>query len=353
MLFDVAVIGAGPSGATAAKICANNKLKTILIEKKALPRDKPCGGWLTSFALQIIQENFGKMPENLVESPIEDIILLPDCEFHQPVSGISVYRKFFDYWLTQSAKNAGAVIHNATLKSLSQGEDYVVMKLKCDNLKQEISAKYVIGADGVGSTVRSCLYPNLKRQLAEAHQAYIEGQLPKNAVYVHFPLEEPQVTYFWMIPKKEIVVIGVGGLPPINLKKLMQSFRSMIKEKYKLGKVLKYETYPIPIFLPANFRLGERNMLLVGDAAGLANPFTGEGIFTSLVSGKAASEAIIKDFDEPSQVFKTYKKKLKTLLTKLGKMYELFTYYQSLDYKGRKSILESSFETNVETTYKV
>ena len=343
-MFDVAVIGAGPSGSIAAKILANNKLKTILIEKKTLPRDKPCGGWLTSSALQIIQKNFGKMPGKLLESQIKNVILLPDCKFHETVDAVSVYRKFFDYWLTQKAGEAGAIIHNATLKSLSQKHDYILMKLKYNDLEQEISAKYVIGADGVGSTVRSCLYPNLKRQLAETYQAYAEGQLPKKAVYVYFPLREQLVTFFWLIPKKKVVVFGVGGVPPINLKKLMQSFHSMIRERYKLGKILKHETYAIPLFSPVDFKLGGGRALLIGDAASLANPFTGEGIFPSLMSGKVASEAIVRNFNEPSQVFETYEKKLKPLLTKLRELYELFAYYQSLDYEARRSILESYFE---------
>lgn len=346
MMFDVAVIGAGPSGAIAAKICANNKMKTILIEKKPLPRDKPCGGWLTSSALRVIQKNFGEIPQDLLEKRIEEIILLPDCEIYQPISAVSVYRKFFDYWLTQSAEKEGAVIRNATLKSLFQKQDYIAMSLKCNNLKQEISAKYVVGADGAGSTVRSRLYPNLKRQLADAYQVYVEGQLPKNAVYVYFPLKEPQVTYFWMIPKKKIVGIGVGGLPPIDLKKLMKSFLSMIKEKFKLRKILKYETFPIPVFSPTNLALGQRRILLVGDAASLVNPFTGEGIFSSLVSGKLASQAITKNFDEPSRVSRMYKKKLKPLLTELREMYALFIHYQSLDYTRRQSFLKGCFEAN-------
>lgn len=344
-MFDVAVVGAGPGGATAAKICASNQLKTILIEKRPLPRDKPCGGFLAPSALQIIQENFGKMPQNLLESRIEDIILLPNCDLHQPISAASVYRRKLDYWLTQKSEEAGAIIRNATLRSLFQKQDYIVMELKRNNLKQEISAKYVVGADGVGSTVCSFLYPKLKRQLAEAYQAYVEGQLPKDAVYIYFPLEEPRVTFFWVIPKKNVIVVGVGGLPPINLKRHMQNFLSMTKEKYKLGKVLRYEVYPIPMFSPSNFKLGERRILLVGDAASLANPFTGEGIVSSLVSGKLASEAIIKNFNEPSQVSKTYKKKLRPLLTKLRKMYTLFTYYQSLDHMGRQNFLEDYFET--------
>src|SRR3990170_2615249 len=123
MIWDVAVVGAGPSGSIAANLCARKKLKTVLIEKMLLPRDKPCGGWLSPVTLQVTQENFGKMPESLLESRVDDIVLLPDCDLHQQVDAVSVQRKSFDHWLAQSAEESGAVVYNATLKSFSRKRD--------------------------------------------------------------------------------------------------------------------------------------------------------------------------------------------------------------------------------------
>lgn len=344
MMFDVAVIGAGPGGNIAAKICAHSNLKTILVEKNALPRDKPCGGWLTPSALQIIYENFGELPKGLVEKQIEEIILLPTCRFSQEINGASVYRKSFDFWLTEKAKDEGVMVQNATLKSLFQREDCVVLNLKSDTSEKEINARYVVGADGAGSIVRSTLYPTLKTKLAKTYQIYVKGQLPRDAIYIYFPLKKPQVTYFWMIPKKEVVVLGVGGLPPINNKKLMQNFFSAMKKRFKLGKILKHEAYPIPTFSPTDLALGKKRTLLVGDAASLANPFTGEGIFGSLMSGKLAARAIIEDFNAPLYVSKTYRKKLKPLISRLRKMHTMYTYYQSLNYKERQDTIKSYFE---------
>lgn len=343
MMFDVAVIGAGPGGNLAAKTCANGNLKTLLIEKNALPRDKPCGGWLTPSTLQIIHENFGELPDSLVEKRIEEIILLPTCRFSQEINGASVYRKSFDFWLTEKAKDEGVIVQEATLKSVFQKEDYVVLNLKSGASEKEINAKYVVGADGVGSIVRSTLYPSMKVELAETCQMYVEGQLHRDAIYVYFPLKRPKVTYFWMIPKKEIVVLGVGGSPPINNKELMQEFFAEMKKRFKLDKILKREAYPIPTFSPNGFALENRRILLVGDAACLANPFTGEGIFSSLMSGKLAGMAIKEDFDDPLHVSKTYRKKLKPLISRLRKMHTMYIYYQSLSYKERQDIVKSYF----------
>lgn len=343
MMHDVAVIGAGPSGTVAANICARNGLRTILIEKMPLPRDKPCGGWLSPGALQIIQENFGKMPENLLECRVDDLILLPDCELHQPINAVSVYRKYFDHWLAQGSEKSGAVVYNATLKSLSRKNDQIILKLNRNGMEQEITAKYVIGADGFGSTVRSSLY-KLKPQFVEAYQAYVEGQLPREAVYVYFPLDEAGVTFFWVIPKKANVVVGVGGLPPLDLKRLMQNFLSMAKEKYKLGKILKYEAYPIAVFSPANLKLGKRRTFLVGDAACLANPFTGEGIYGSLMSGMLVARSIVENFDDPSKALQTYRQRLKPLLSKLKEMHSLYAYYLSLNHEEKQSFVKEYFE---------
>ena len=85
-------------------------------------------------------------------------------------------------------------------------------------------------ADSAGSIVRSTLYPTMKAKLAETYQVYVKGQLPRDAIYIYFPLKTSRVTYLWMIPKKEIVVLGVGGLPPINVKQLVQNFFSAMKK---------------------------------------------------------------------------------------------------------------------------
>ena len=110
---------------------------------------------------------------------------------------------------------------------------------------------------------------------------------------------------------------------------------------------MRYEAYPIPTFSPTDFALGKKRTLLVGDAASLANPFTGEGIFSSLISGKLAAEAIIEDFNEPFQVPKTYRKKMKPLISRLRKMHIMYTYYQSLNYKERQEIVKSYFESTL------
>jgi len=343
-MFDVAVIGAGPSGAVAAKTCTDKGLSTLLVEKETLPRDKPCGGWLTPSGLKIIHENFGKMPENIIETQIEEIVfLLPGREFRQPIKGASVYRRFLDYWLAQEAEKAGAVLQKATLRSLLQKQNCVTLKLQRNNLQEEIRARYVVGADGVGSVVRASLLRRSRRQLVETRQAYVVGQLPENAVYLFFPIKESKVTYFWMIPKKEVVVLGVGGLPPLNVKKLMQNFLSKMKKKYNLERVLRYEAYPIPMFTPTNLALGKNRVLLVGDAASLANPFTGEGILSSLMSGKSAGEAIASHLNASPQAFKTYKKKMKNIVTELNRAYTFFMQYKSSDLTQRLAILETIF----------
>ena len=345
-MFDVAVIGAGPSGAITAKKCAESGLKTVLVERETLPRDKPCGGLLSPSVLKLVRGSFGKFPTDVVETPIEEMVLsLQSYEFKQHVAGVSVYRRVFDYWLTLEAEKAGSILRKGSLTSLLQKKDHVELKLQKGDLREEMKAKYVVGADGVGSVVCSSLIPTLKRQLLQTYQTYAVGEIPKNTAYLFFPIKEPKVTYFWLIPKKQVVVLGVGGLPHINLKKLMQIFFSKMKKEYSFKRILRTEAYPVPMFSPENVALGKKRALLVGDAASLANPFTGEGIFSSLNSGKFASEAVIAHFDDPFQVLKAYKRKMKDLLTELNDAYTFYLQYRSLNDAQRQNILRTILST--------
>ncbi|MFX1580221.1 MAG: NAD(P)/FAD-dependent oxidoreductase, partial [Promethearchaeota archaeon] len=101
MTYDVIVVGAGPAGSTAAYDCSKQGLKTLLLEKYKLPREKPCGGAVMYRALRIIE---GKMPRDLVEQKIYGLrFILPDGKKTEFISdkmiGITVFRDRFDEFL--------------------------------------------------------------------------------------------------------------------------------------------------------------------------------------------------------------------------------------------------------------
>ena len=123
----------------------------------------------------------------------------------------------------------------------------------------------------------------------------------------------------------------------------MQEFLSFLRKGYDLGDIVKQEANPIAAFSPHTLKLGKQRVLLVGDASFLANPFTGEGIYGALISGRAAGESIAENLFEPSRALKAYKQKLKPLLSKMKQAYSLWTYYLSLNRETKQSFVKDYF----------
>jgi geranylgeranyl reductase family protein len=319
--FDVAMIGAGPSGATAAKRCADYGLNTVLVEKETLPRVKLCGGAISIRTLPLIGAD---IPEELIEQRIKGFrfyspALKPIDKISKEVMGISVKRDAFDSFLVSLAVKAGCKLIQATpLTDLKVDDKGVNLSLKNG---ENINAKLVIGADGVNSLVA---------QKAGIRQHYLttqvalclESNIPldkKDMVKLNPDLLELYFTnisygYGWVFPKRDGVSVGIGG-SLAQLRKPKQIFDKFCRTVSDL-KGIKIEAANIGAHLePAggfNRKVVADRTLLVGDAAGFADPFTGEGIYYAIKSGQLAAdtakEALKMGKVDSGFLFKNYAK---------------------------------------------
>jgi geranylgeranyl reductase family protein len=295
-MYDVIVIGAGPSGSTAAYHCAKSGLKTLLLDKEKFPRDKICGGGFGLIFRTVPEET-----KNIVKQVTGDTKIYIDKYKLRVPGGFHMFRrKDFDYALLKRAIRAGARFKQSKVKSVDF-KDYPKVKTN----KGDYTARIVIGADGVNNTVAKSAGLFKKRKYAAA--MVIEDKMPEelkrrygNSAVLFY--NNSILGYYWIFPKGNLVNLGVGNLTEFedktNLVELLCKFLDKNKISVDRSKI---KGYPIPIeILP---KVYANNVMLVGDSAGFVDPFIGGGIELGMISGKnaakVAAEAVnANDFSE-------------------------------------------------------
>ncbi|MGO9567184.1 MAG: NAD(P)/FAD-dependent oxidoreductase [Desulfomonilaceae bacterium] len=300
--FDVIVVGGGPGGSVAAKLCAETGYTTLLIEKKKLPRDKVCTGMVMGdWAHDVIRQEFGEIPRAvLVDPPV-----LAGHKLH--VSGAETqilewptpltWRKDLDYWMVQHAKEAGATIREGShVVRVTSERGILRVTTRQDGITEELQTRFVIGADGGTSAVRRSLFPELKiRYSAPIRECYRGAlKLEKNFIHWFFPKGRSRPR-FNINHKDDVFLIEGSGIKElrreINETLGVYGFRPDTKPEWKDGCAiaLLHEQLRSKEFIPA-----KGNVLLIGDAGGLIFPITFEGIGSALKSGILAAESVSK-----------------------------------------------------------
>jgi len=291
MLYDVAVIGGGPSGAVAAEILAKAGHSTILIERK-LDNVKPCGG---AIPLGLIEEF--QIPDELVEKKLTRMsVRSPQGKtifMHMPNGYVGmVRRERFDRYLREKAQKAGAVLVEALVKKIERSADRFTIHLSKD--MPPVEASFVIGADGANSKTADELgFPpnDLKVIAMQQRFHYSEALKPyEELVEIWFDGEVSPDFYGWIFPKTDHIAIGTGTEEHRhNIRQLQKRFVEKIglTEKPYLDEAAKIPMKPRRSFT-------QERAILVGDAAGLVTPANGEGIFFAMRSGKMGAQAMIE-----------------------------------------------------------
>lgn len=351
----VIVVGGGPGGSAAAKKCAEQGLKTLLLEKRKLPRDKACAAMLfMGVTVRLIEQEFGTIPANAFGDPAyfygETVLhgLGPERRRSKERTIPSVLRKNFDYWLNEKARDKGAEIRDdARVTSITEEKYGCIVEVEKERKKQKLKSEFVIGADGATSVVRGYLYPDIKPRFTQGYLEWYEGDierlynLDRKATHGFITLPEagsgmpifPTALY----QKGDHFVLDVDT-PMGQAKEAIAAGKRVIKNcGIDLPKPARTSIGLIPslykelfsgAFVPAR-----GNILLVGDAGGLLVPITGEGIGTSMMSGLSAAAAVTKAVKSGEKAEKHYLEDLEQLLSKFKQIY-------SFAYKIRESSSE-------------
>jgi geranylgeranyl reductase family protein len=311
MKYDVVVVGAGPAGATATKFLAEKGVRVLLLDKQTFPRDKPCGGALPVRVLKrfpYIEKN------NLIDSFSSSLCFHSSSLKYnvnvlknEPIIAM-VIRNTFDAGLVDLAFQSGAILlEGKTASYIKTNKEHAQVTL---NDGTTIDTSYVIAADGIWSAMTKQLGGIQKNQNIGICivEEYPVSKLTMDHFFgtqrcVHFHVNIFGIAgYGWVFPKKEHVNIGLGEFrhaikPELkkNLKALYPQYINLLKEHKIIPETLQIRTGKGGVFptVPIERTYGSRTVLC-GDAGGLTNPLTGEGIYYAMVSGEIASKAILK-----------------------------------------------------------
>jgi geranylgeranyl reductase family protein len=291
-VHDVIVVGTGPAGAVLAFLLAKRGLDVLILERATLPRYKSCGGGLTWKAIQNLPFDVSAVFENKAVGGVVTYAgqQLLKVEVGWPVAWL-VMRDQFDHYLVQQAIQAGArLVEGINVVDVEDRGDKVVVT----TTEGELSAQLVAGADGVNSIVARSVGLMPEREVGvavEAELAVSPASLEAQGAYATFDFGALPGGYGWIFPKRDHLSVGVFKAIPgkaIGLKKALEKF--IASEAVLLNpRILHLQGHQIPLGGQTR-TLHKGRILLVGDAANLADPWMGEGISYAVVSARLAAE---------------------------------------------------------------
>jgi geranylgeranyl reductase family protein len=307
--FAVAVVGAGPAGALAAYRLASAGCKTLLVDRAKFPRDKPCGGGVTGRAARLLPFS--------IEPVVEDVVDRIECRLHygprfergahKPLAFMT-QRKRLDHFLLQKAAEAGAEVRDGVKVS-----DVREGALTVDG--EEIAARIVIGADGCNGTAAKAL--GLGGEIV--HGVALEANFPHDTRFAHAMVLELAVVrggYGWVFPKGDHVNVGVGG-DESEAPRLRQHLRRLCEmHRIDFGTATDIRGYRLPMRHPGG-RLARGTTAVIGDAAGLVDPFSGDGMYEAFLSAQLATEAALDVLAGGAETLEPYAEAVERRITPL------------------------------------
>ena len=303
--FDVIVVGGGPAGAAAALGAVEGGMRALLLERKSMPRLKPCAGYIFKEAREFLESHFPSIPDHIRSEPhhMRKIRLYVNSRLHIDVDedGLSVWRSRFDQWLCESS---GAEIWDGTaLRDFSEWGGHIEAVCRRGDDDTRISARALIAADGGLSMVASRIDPTFNDGVPyictrhEYHHADCALERGTFHVFIDASYGVYPACYF----KDDLMVVDTSVRRGKKIGPTRESFQAMLARDFGFRSQEEIHAYGCRVTFPAalnRFCLGTDRVLVVGEAAGFMNAL-GEGISSALATGYLAGQAVAASGSRP------------------------------------------------------
>ncbi len=302
--WDVIIVGAGPAGVTLGYELGRMGIRTLILEKEKFPRYKACGGGLNIKTVKSLDFDISSVIEDAIYGAHITLRMSKQFtkRFEHPIT-LTVSRERFDHLLLQKAIESGCTVREEEkVDSVGIREDGVYVH----SSRQTYPGELLVGADGANSIVA--------KSTGLMQDAFIdigiESEVEVDAVdlerwrnVVLLDLASIQNGYGWIFPKVDHLSIGVWG--PLACSKGLKAYYEEFTEKWK-GSMKKYRVirksgHRLPI-RRKGARIQYDRVLLVGDAAGLIDPLSGEGIYYAIRSAQLVAEVLKDHLENPQGI---------------------------------------------------
>jgi flavin-dependent dehydrogenase len=303
--YDVIVVGGGPGGAAAALAAVEGGLNTLLLEKKKMPRHKPCAGLIYDEARRFLNEHYDSLPDEVKANPyhVNKICAYVDKDRNLDIGekALSIWRDRFDRWLCQES---GAEIWNgAELVDFAEWKDHVEVACSRDGKKERLNAGTMIAANGAMSKVARRIDPTFMQGVPcidsrhEHHRGDIDMEPGAFHVFINAEYGVYPAVYF----KDDHVIIDTSVRVGEKLGPTRDNFHRMLQRDFgfKSHELIRHMGCRTAFSSSVNrFCLGTDRVLMAGEAAGFMNAL-GEGISTAMATGYLAGRAAVEKAGAP------------------------------------------------------
>ena len=320
-VYDIAIIGAGPAGSVFAKEIANLRpeLKIILIDGQSAKKSKPCGGLLAPDAQKLLARFDLVLPKTILEDPqifaVETIDIEKRLVRYYQRHYLNMDRYAFDSWLLSLVPSHVEIQRGKCIQIAKEDEGYTLC-INNNGNKLNIHAKNVVGADGGNSIVRRTFFAPMSVQYV-AIQQWFENKGQRLPYYSCIFDAKTSDSCSWTIHKGSYVIFG-GAFENKGCRAAFDEQKARLEDFLgnSFGDPIKTEACLVssPRGMK-DFCTGNKNIFLIGEAAGFISASSFEGLSSAMMSGKLLADAFAHSSNPNVQ--KVYRKNTRVLRLKL------------------------------------